>query len=55
VYWHDRFGDRRSHGCVNLSPIDARWFYEWTEPNVPDGWWAIHSATPTEGTVVRVR
>ena len=55
VYWHDRFGSRRSHGCVNLSPIDARWFYEWTEPHVPDGWWAIHAAETTEGTLVRVR
>jgi len=55
VYWHDGFGNRRSHGCVNLSPIDARWFYEWTEPHVPDGWWAIHAAAPTEGTLVRIR
>ncbi|MCK9461709.1 MAG: L,D-transpeptidase [Proteobacteria bacterium] len=55
VYWHDRFGNRRSHGCVNLSPIDARWFYEWTEPRVPDGWWAIHPVEKTEGTLVHVR
>jgi hypothetical protein len=55
VYWHDAFGNRRSHGCVNLSPRDARWFYDWTEPRMPDGWWAIHSATATEGTLVRVR
>ncbi len=55
VYWHDRFGNRRSHGCVNLSPRDARWFYDWTEPHVPDGWWAIHTAKPEEGTLVRIR
>ncbi|EFK95834.1 ErfK/YbiS/YcfS/YnhG family protein, partial [sediment metagenome] len=55
VYWHDRFGNRRSHGCVNLSPADARWFYEWTEPRVPDGWWAIHPVEKTEGTLVHVR
>lgn len=55
VYWHDRFGNRRSHGCVNLSPKDARWFYDWTEPRVPDGWWAIHTASPGEGTLVRIR
>ena len=28
-YWHDRLGYKRSHGCVNLSPLDARWLYEW--------------------------
>ena len=21
--WHDRFGNRGSHGCVNLAPADA--------------------------------
>lgn len=31
-YWHDNFGTPRSHGCVNLSPLDAKWFYEWTSP-----------------------
>ena len=55
VYWHDRFGNRRSHGCVNLSPTDARWFYNWTEPRQPPGWWAIHASVNDEGTLVRVR
>jgi hypothetical protein len=27
TYWHDTFGYRRSHGCVNLSISDARWVY----------------------------
>jgi lipoprotein-anchoring transpeptidase ErfK/SrfK len=27
AYWHDRFGAKSSHGCVNLSPYDARWLY----------------------------
>jgi hypothetical protein len=55
VYWHDRFGNRRSHGCVNLSPIDARWFFDWTMPHVPDGWWAIYTTKDELGTLVRVR
>lgn len=29
VYWHDSFGFRRSHGCVNLSISDAKWLFEW--------------------------
>ena len=36
TYWHDSFGYRRSHGCVNMSISDARWIYDWmlnAEPN----------------------
>lgn len=31
AYWHDDFGAPVSHGCVNLSPADAKWLYEWAE------------------------
>lgn len=31
TYWHDSFGSPYSHGCVNLSPEDARKLYEWAE------------------------
>ena len=30
AYWHDGFGVRRSHGCVNASLTDAKWLYEWS-------------------------
>jgi L,D-transpeptidase catalytic domain len=29
TYWHDGFGYRRSHGCVNLSITDSHWLYQW--------------------------
>jgi len=29
AYWHDGFGAATSHGCINLSPADARWLYDW--------------------------
>ncbi len=38
AYWHDQFGTAMSHGCVNLSPVDAKWVYDWTEPRMPPGW-----------------
>jgi len=31
AYWHDAFGRPRSHGCVNLSPYDAWWIFQWSE------------------------
>jgi hypothetical protein len=38
AYWHNDWGNRKSAGCVNVSPIDGKWLYEFTEPRVPDGW-----------------
>ena len=31
AYWHDGFGFRRSHGCVNLAITDAHWLFQWSE------------------------
>lgn len=41
AFWHDRFGTRRSHGCINLTPRDARTLFEFTEPALPIGFTAI--------------
>lgn len=38
AFWHDKFGNQRSHGCVNLAPRDARWLFYWGAPDVPSGW-----------------
>ena len=40
-YWHEDFGQRKSGGCVNLSPIDGRRLFAWTEPRLPAGWHAM--------------
>ncbi len=29
TYWHDDFGHKRSHGCVNLSTPMSEWLYGW--------------------------
>jgi hypothetical protein len=56
AYWHDVFGIPRSHGCVNLAPIDARVLFLWTDPQVPEGWQGINVSDETgPGTVVVVR
>jgi hypothetical protein len=52
AYWHDDFGTPRSHGCVNLSPIDAAWLFAWTTPEVPPTWHAALSLK--KGTLVHI-
>jgi len=55
AYWHDDYGKVRSHGCVNMSPIDARWFFFWTTPGLPSGWHGVYAGKDTEeGTIVHV-
>jgi len=44
AYWHDQWGEGHSGGCVNLSPVDAKWLFGWTEPKVPSGWHAVRAA-----------
>ncbi len=51
AFWHDGFGQPRSHGCVNLSPRDARYLFSITNPPVPLLW---HSALDLKGTLVYV-
>ena len=31
AYWHTGYGYPRSHGCVNLSPGDSQWLYNWAQ------------------------
>lgn len=34
TYWHDGFGYRHSHGCVNLSITDSHWLYNWASTEI---------------------
>ena len=53
--WHDVYGNPRSHGCINMSPIDARRVFMWTDPPLPTDWHAVYASEATsEGTVVHV-
>jgi LysM repeat protein len=35
TYWHDTWGARMSHGCVNLPTPEAQWFYQFAEIGTP--------------------
>lgn len=54
AFWHSNFGNTRSHGCVNLSPLDARALFFWTEPSMPTGWHGVWSTGEKPGTLVVV-
>jgi hypothetical protein len=55
TFWHRSFGKVRSHGCVNLTPLDAQRLFAWTSPKLPTGWSAVIPTEYEEGTLVRVR
>jgi hypothetical protein len=54
AFWHNNFGHEMSHGCVNLSPLDAKKIFYWTEPKLPRGWHAVWSTPDHRGTLVVV-
>ncbi|GIL08625.1 MAG: hypothetical protein BroJett033_1360 [Chloroflexota bacterium] len=35
TYWHNNFGQPMSHGCVNLPPDEAKWFYDFAPIGTP--------------------
>jgi len=47
AYWHTDFGKVRSHGCTNIAPVDARWLYYWSDPEVPPAWHAVRFPSET--------
>lgn len=55
AYWHERFGEPTSAGCVNLSPLDAEALFAWTDPAVPEGWGGATGApAPENGPMTAV-
>jgi hypothetical protein len=58
AYWHDRFGEDTSAGCINLSPADAEALFAWSDPPVPAEWQGATGAGapengPTTAVVIR--
>jgi hypothetical protein len=53
AFWHNMFGELVSHGCVNVSPDDAKWIFRWTAPQI-----SLDSADMRQipnGTLVRIK
>lgn len=54
AFWHEKFGRVRSHGCVNLAPLDARWLFNWASPVLPAGFHGVIADGTHPGTFVSV-
>lgn len=35
AYWHNNFGRRMSHGCVNIDRVNSEWLYNWAQVGDP--------------------
>jgi hypothetical protein len=53
AYWHDNWGNPQSGGCINLSPIDAKWLFDFTDPKLPEAWYGVRWV-PEQGPATRV-
>ena len=48
TYWHNRFGTPTSRGCVNLTPADAHWLYNFASEGTWVYVWDPSGQTPTD-------
>jgi len=56
AWWHNRFGRPRSHGCINLTPADARTLFQWLDPALPPGWHGVRAEPPIRsGTLLVIQ
>jgi lipoprotein-anchoring transpeptidase ErfK/SrfK len=54
AFWHRNYGVQMSHGCVNLSPLDAKRLFFLTDPPLPQGWHGVWSSSTRPGSWVVV-
>jgi hypothetical protein len=55
AYWHDRFGVSKSHGCVNVAPLDARHLFEWLAPPLAPAWTGYRAPNLLDSATVHIR
>lgn len=46
AYWHDRFGYKHSHGCVNMPPKASEWVFNWSAEAENDLWVKVITSDP---------
>ncbi len=50
TYWHNDFGNPRSHGCVNLPTPVARELFYWVGPTITTNKWGVTTSPQNPGT-----
>lgn len=54
TYWHNDYGRRHSHGCVNVPSDVAQWIFRWVDPYTPYELYTQRVEKPEESTRVVV-
>ena len=54
TYWHNDYGTPHSHGCVNVTPLAAKWIFRWVTPEIEYSDYMIFSTNENTGTRVVV-
>jgi len=54
AFWHNDFGERRSHGCINVKPEEAKWIFRWTTPYISLAQSEMRMTWPDHGTTVSI-
>ena len=49
-YWHNNFGHKMSHGCINMRNAEALWLFRWTDPVFDPSNWYVNGL----GTLVQI-
>lgn len=52
AYWHHNFGHPMSHGCINLSPQDAKLMYDWANPSTTS--FVTYATDSSPGTSIHI-
>ena len=52
AYWHNNFGNKMSHGCVNLREVDAKKLYDWVNPATTKP--TTYASSDDPGTIISI-
>jgi lipoprotein-anchoring transpeptidase ErfK/SrfK len=50
AFWHGNYGVQMSHGCVNLSPLDAKWLFFFSSPEARPAFHGVWARPEGSGT-----